>query len=697
MRFTRFRGFSAKLAAAFILVALLSLGIVASLDYSTARSAFLAATDRQLLANASKTAASLNDYLMLHSRLVSAMALFNDVQTSLNGGPPLPRDRLEDLKRLSGAFESVALLDPGGTIVASSEASEVGQNLKFRRYFQEALAGRVAVDNPSISVFTNALVIFYAAPVRDPAGKAIGVLRVRASMGEINRIVALDTNSSGPGAYGELVDEYLIRLADPAHQEQAATPLISVSAEQQRDLIAEKRLGNDTASMLGRATNLTAQAEALRQVKETRTAVFTAPGLGGTTLRTAGVALTLKPWVYQVHVPLESVTAATNASLHRAVGVALALGILAAVVGVIYARRTVRPLRALVDLMGAAARGDFRVQAQVRSRDEFGALGNAFNQMVADLRLLTGEVQQGVVELSSAVSEITATTTRHAAGSAQQSAAITETTATVEEVRASAAQIAENAQQVARSATAVCGKAAEGAEAVGEAVRQMEEIQERMEVLANSIVGLAEQSQQIGEIITTVNDLADQSNLLALNAAIEAARAGEHGRGFSVVASEVRALADQSKAATGQVRAILSDIERAAAGLARSTEQGSRDVEAGVTLIRHVGEVVRDLVAAVEEAGQQGQQIAAAVRQHAVGMDQIGLAMTSVEGSTEQSLAGARSVQRAAEQLSALATRLNALTARYQLAPEPAEPPPSAGPAPVPGVMAVGQSGAGAA
>ena len=137
----------------------------------------------------------------------------------------------------------------------------------------------------------------------------------------------------------------------------------------------------------------------------------------------------------------------------------------------------------------------------------------------------------------------------------------------------------------------------------GESIEVMNRIREQMESIAESIVRLSEQGQTIGEIIATVNDLAEQSNLLAVNAAIEAARAGEQGKGFAVVAQEVKSLAEQSKQATAQVRAILGDIQKATNSAVMATEQGSKAVEAGVAQSTQAGEAIRLLAESISGGG----------------------------------------------------------------------------------------------
>jgi methyl-accepting chemotaxis protein len=209
--------------------------------------------------------------------------------------------------------------------------------------------------------------------------------------------------------------------------------------------------------------------------------------------------------------------------------------------------------------------------------------------------------------------------------------------------------------------------ASDGVSAIRGTVTGMTDIQTRVQVIAENILALSEQSQQIGEIIATVNDLADQSNLLALNAAIEASRAGEHGKGFAVVAQEIRHLAEQSKAATARVRTILSDVQRATNAAVMATEQGTKGVDNGIALINQAGGTIGELAEVVQRAGQSTQQIAAAVRQHLVGTEQIAVAMGNINQTSSQNLAATTNTRRAAENLTDLVSRLNTLVTQYQV------------------------------
>jgi methyl-accepting chemotaxis protein len=193
----------------------------------------------------------------------------------------------------------------------------------------------------------------------------------------------------------------------------------------------------------------------------------------------------------------------------------------------------------------------------------------------------------------------------------------------------------------------------------------MKRIQTQMESIAESVVKLSEQSQAIGEIIATVNDLADQSNLLAVNAAIEAAKAGEHGRGFAVVAQEVKNLAEQSKQATTQVRGILGDIQKATTAAVLATEQGDKAVEAGVKQSTEAGEAIRLLADGITESARTATQIAASSQQQLVGTDQVAMAMENIKEASLQNIAGTKQVEAAAQNLHELGQRLKRLVEQY--------------------------------
>jgi len=313
------------------------------------------------------------------------------------------------------------------------------------------------------------------------------------------------------------------------------------------------------------------------------------------------------------------------------------------------------------------AHGDLRVRLNGNHRDELGLLAQQLNGMVGGLGELSTQVRDGTHDISAAAAEILATVSQHTASANQQSAAINEVTATVSEAQASSQQAAAKAGEVAQFAQDAMRVGQDGAESVDAILKGMQDIRGKVEGIAQNILALSEQTQQIGDIIATVTDIADQSNILAINAAIEAAKAGEQGKGFAVVAGEVRNLAEQSKQATAKVRSILGDIQKATNTAVLATEQGTRGVESGMSLTQRAGDVISQLSGTIRGAAQAAQQISAASRQQSAAMDQIAQAMREINQATIQFVAGARQSQSAAEGLNSVAHQLQSVTERYKV------------------------------
>jgi methyl-accepting chemotaxis protein len=277
------------------------------------------------------------------------------------------------------------------------------------------------------------------------------------------------------------------------------------------------------------------------------------------------------------------------------------------------------------------------------------------------IRSLNAPIEQAIAALSAATAEIVAGTTQQAAGVQEQAAAVTETVATVEEITQTAEQSKERAKAVADSSRRATDGGALGRRSVESTIAVMGDIRTRTESIAQSILTLAEQAQAIGEIIAVVNDLAEQTNILALNASIEATRAGEQGKGFSVVAAEIKALADQSKKATVQVRQILSDIQKSTNAAVMATEQGTKSVDEAMRIVNEADEAIRMLIDAIVEAAQASTSIGTSVGQQAVGMSQIQSAMRNIDQATSQNLASTQQAEQAARNLDVIGLRLRTL------------------------------------
>ncbi|CAN5594105.1 hypothetical protein BH10CYA1_BH10CYA1_10590 [soil metagenome] len=311
------------------------------------------------------------------------------------------------------------------------------------------------------------------------------------------------------------------------------------------------------------------------------------------------------------------------------------------------------------------AQGDLRVEVQPRSEED--SLGKAFASMVENMSSATSQIKSAVEVLSSAVNNIMASVADSASGATQTATAVTETTTTVEEVRQTSHIANQKAKNVAESAQKSAQISTMGRKSTEETIQGMKRIREQMDLIADSMVRLSEKSQSIVEIIATVDDLAQQSNLLAVNASIEAAKAGDLGRGFAVVAQEVKSMSDQSKQATAQVRKILGEIQQATTSAAMATELGSRAVDAAVTQSNQAGEAITTLANSVIESANAAAQIAVSSQQQLAGVDQVATAMLGIKDATAQNLIAIKRVEEATLTLQELGGTLKVLTKRYQL------------------------------
>ena len=327
-------------------------------------------------------------------------------------------------------------------------------------------------------------------------------------------------------------------------------------------------------------------------------------------------------------IKMEVTNQKTNASVLWGLPISV---IILALIGFFITRNIAKPLQQVTTTAELIASGDLSMNITSYGRsDEVGVMMQSFNKMIVMLREQNQEILKGVSIIAGTSSEILASTIQTATGSAQTAAAISETSTTVEEVRQAAQLSNQKANNFSNRANQVTQVSQNGQKSVNETVEGMKNIRKQMDDIAQTVIRLSEHSQSIGGIIASVTSLADQSNLLAVNAAIEAAKAGEQGKGFAVVAQEIRNLAEQSKQATMQVRNILNDVQRATSAAVLATEQGSKAVEEGVKKSVQAGEAISMLAESSGEAVQIAIQIAASSQQQLIGMDQIGIAMQSI-------------------------------------------------------------------
>lgn len=294
-------------------------------------------------------------------------------------------------------------------------------------------------------------------------------------------------------------------------------------------------------------------------------------------------------------------------------------------------------------------------------------LGTSFETMAASLRRQVSEIDNSSRALLTASQEISTTTAQLSANTAEASTSVSQTTTSAEETRKIVGMVSDKTTDIARTADQMAEVADAGRVSTEKTVTAMQLIQEQMAMIADSIVGLSDQTQAIGEIITTVEELSEQSNLLAVNAAIEAAKVGDQGKGFAVVAQEIKNMAEKSKEATGRIRTILTDIQKAASSSVMVTEQGAKAVNAGSSQAAQTGETIATLAENLAKASVAANQILAAAQQQTIGMEQIVQAMKNIDTASRQNVTGADQLQDMVRNLDEMGRNLAAAIEQYKL------------------------------
>ncbi len=369
----------------------------------------------------------------------------------------------------------------------------------------------------------------------------------------------------------------------------------------------------------------------------------------------------------QVGVELDELERTVSRMALRGLGLGvLALGACLVVVAAL-CRVLITPLERLAHAAAGIASGDLRQQIDASGSDEVGDLARSFATMAEMLTNLLKDLRSASADMEREATNVLATSSQQSAMANEQASAIHETGATVAEIAQTSKQATSFADTVISGTARSDALSAEGQKVVDESVAGMEKLSEQVKAIALAITDLNEQTLQIGDIITTVKDVAEQSNLLALNASIEAAKAGDQGRGFAVVAMEMRTLAEQSKMAANQVRALLGEVQKGTRAAVSATEEGSRRALAAMELAQSAGSAIKGLSDLIRDSSSAARQIAGNTRQQTIGVEQIAAAMNELTIAMQDNVEGTKRIEQVAGNLSNLSRRFSDLVGKYQL------------------------------
>jgi len=327
-----------------------------------------------------------------------------------------------------------------------------------------------------------------------------------------------------------------------------------------------------------------------------------------------------------------------------------------------------RTTNALLSQMSKFAEGDLTVSVvPEKEGDQIGKLFDGFNKSVQNIKLIVENVIAAVEATASASTEISSSSEEMAAGAQEQSTQTTEIAGAVEQMTKTILETSQNSSRSAEAAKNAGSIAKEGGKVVQQTVEGMNRIAEVVRKSAETVLALGKGSDQIGEIVQVINDIADQTNLLALNAAIEAARAGEQGRGFAVVADEVRKLAERTTKATKEIAVMIKQIQHDTSGAVESMSKGTDEVEKGIALADKAGKSLKEIIVGVDAVVDLSTQVAAASEEQSSAAEQISKNIEAISTVTNQSAAGVQQIARAAEDLNRLTINLQDLTARFKI------------------------------
>jgi len=327
-------------------------------------------------------------------------------------------------------------------------------------------------------------------------------------------------------------------------------------------------------------------------------------------------------------------------------------------------------LAPLTEMVGQMDQADLNTKLSSDRDDEIGSLQRGFDKFVDSIKETLQLVSQASDAVACASSEISSSTEEMAAGTQEQSNQSAEVSSAVEEMTKTIIENSKNAVQTAETAKRARGAAEQGGKVVEATVAGMHLIASVVKQSADTIKALGNSSDQIGEIIGVIDDIADQTNLLALNAAIEAARAGEQGRGFAVVADEVRKLAERTTKATKEIASMIKTIQNDTKGAVISMNEGTKQVDEGIKLAERAGISLKEITYVSQTVTDMITQIAAASEQQSTASEQISKNVEAITSVTGQTANGTQQIARAAEDLNSLTENLQKILRKFRLSGE---------------------------
>jgi len=380
-----------------------------------------------------------------------------------------------------------------------------------------------------------------------------------------------------------------------------------------------------------------------------------------------------KHWgAFRIGFSMEKTDKKVAALTTQIIGAMLIMLVIASLTIYLVVSHFIRPLLRLTEAARRIADGNLDEEVRVESTDEIGTLAEALNTMTTVIvRNLRGEIdkttrliasiKEAINQLSSSANEMMAISAQQTSGSTQQASAVQQVTTTSEEIAITAKHVMDNARSVETMAEEANQSCIGGTGDVTNAIEGMARLKSQVQSIAESMLQLGENSQQIGGIVEIIDEISDQTNLLALNAAIEAAGAGEAGKRFAIVAQEVKRLAERTVDATRQIKGLIEEIQKATNSTIMVTEEGTKAVDKASGLVDKVHQSFGSIMGMVEDTSRTAKEITLSTQQQTMACEQMAETMTEVRDVAQQVAGSARETEKAIGEIMELTEKLKDL------------------------------------
>ncbi|CVK20843.1 methyl-accepting chemotaxis protein [Sporomusa sphaeroides] len=529
--------------------------------------------------------------------------------------------------------------ESGGYVLWPEDSIWAHYDPRERPWYKAALNGNDTISRTAPYVDASAgglggLIVSNATPIKNSEGQVIGVMGIDASTARITEI--LNGIKIGETGYCMMIHKSGMILADPSNPQNNNKYVKDIGIEGLENILEAPQV----------QTELT---------------------INGIHFAVVSAQASNSDWVIATFLPTQELYKTSTEIRNNIILISIATLIIGLIITLITSNKIARPITMLSDVARSIAGGDLGITVRCSGvKNEIGVLENSIGQMVANLRSMIAEATQASEQLAAASEELTAISANSVKASEQVAASVNDmakntsgqlaetndTLLVVEKMSTSIKQVDDNITVVASQSNQVVEKANDSRILVSKAANQMEQIENTVNNSAKVVSKLGERSREIGQIVDTITGIAGQTNLLALNAAIEAARAGERGRGFTVVAEEVRKLAEQSQAATKQIATLINEIQADTNEAVAAMDNGTQEVKLGVELLNASGKSFQEIAEMINEVSNKVMEISLLSNQMQGGSRQIVESVKRINESNKNSFKEAETIASAATEQS---------------------------------------------